>query len=64
MSEADFQRIGHEVLALSFAVAIAFGFLAQRVRFCTMGAVTDLVVTGDWTRMRMWLVAVGTSIIK
>src|SRR5664280_40135 len=63
MSEADFQRLTNEVLSLSFAIAVAFGWVAQRTRFCTMGAVTDLVITGDWTRMRMWLAAAGTAIV-
>jgi len=63
MSDAEFQRLGHEVLAVSFLIALAFGFIAQRARFCTMGAITDLVITGDWTRMRMWFVAAGTAVI-
>jgi uncharacterized membrane protein YedE/YeeE len=63
MSEADFQRLTHQVLALSFTIAVVFGWVAQRARFCTMGAISDLVITGDWTRMRMWLAAAGTAII-
>ncbi|MEO7057752.1 MAG: YeeE/YedE family protein [Caldimonas sp.] len=63
MSEADFQRLTHEVLALSFTIAVVFGWVAQRSHFCTMGAISDLVITGDWTRMRMWLAAAGTAII-
>src|SRR5664280_3626476 len=63
MSEADFQRLTNEVLSLSFAIAVAFGWVAQRTRFGTRGAVTDLVITGDWTRMRMWLAAAGTAIV-
>lgn len=63
MSEADFQRLTHEVLALSFTIAVVFGWVAQRAHFCTMGAISDLVITGDWTRMRMWLAAIGVAIL-
>src|SRR5439155_15551056 len=35
---------------------------ANRVDFCTMGAVTDVVVSGDWRRMRMWMLAIAVAI--
>ncbi|MFM6986884.1 MAG: YeeE/YedE family protein [Hydrogenophaga sp.] len=51
------------VLAAVFAVASAFGFIAQRTHFCTMGAVSDIVNMGSWTRMRMWAAAVAVAMI-
>ena len=51
------------VLWAAFAVAAAFGFIAQRTHFCTMGAISDIVNMGDWTRMRMWGMAVGVAMI-
>lgn len=63
MSDADFQQLSHQVLALGFVIAVVFGFVAQRSRFCTMGAIADLVITGDRARMRMWLAAAGTAAI-
>jgi len=45
-----------------FALAFVFGAVANRVNFCTMGAVSDLVMTGDWRRMRMWLLAIAVAI--
>ncbi len=36
---------------------------AQRTQFCTMGAVADIVSMGDWTRMRMWALAIGTAML-
>jgi uncharacterized membrane protein YedE/YeeE len=48
---------------LAFALAFAFGAIANRVNFCTMGAVTDVVAIGDWRRMRMWLLAIAVAII-
>ncbi len=63
MTEADVEGTTRLVLASAFAIAVAFGVVAQRARFCTMGAIADLAVTGDSTRIRMWAVAVGTAII-
>ena len=48
---------------LAFALAFAFGAIANRVNFCTMGAVTDVVHVGDWRRMRMWLLAIAVAIV-
>ena len=48
--------------ALAFALAFVFGAVANRVNFCTMGAITDVVNFGDWRRMRMWLLAIAVAI--
>jgi uncharacterized protein len=50
------------IAGLAFALAFAFGAIANRVNFCTMGAVTDVVLIGDWRRMRMWLLAIAVAI--
>ena len=47
---------------LAFALAFVFGAVANRVNFCTMGAITDIVNIGDWRRMRMWLLAIAVAI--
>jgi uncharacterized protein len=52
-----------QVLWAAFIVAMLFGLIAQRTHFCTMGAVSDIVNMGDWTRMRMWGMAVGVAMI-
>jgi uncharacterized membrane protein YedE/YeeE len=41
---------------------VVFGAVGNRVRFCTMGAVADIVTFGDWRRMRMWLLAIAVAI--
>ena len=46
----------------AFGLAVVFGAVANRVNFCTMGAVTDVVTMGDWRRMRMWLLAIAVAI--
>ena len=52
-----------KVLWSAFALSIVFGAIAQRTHFCTMGAVSDIVSMGDWTRMRMWGMAIGVAMI-
>ncbi|WP_341646151.1 YeeE/YedE family protein [Thauera sp. SDU_THAU2] len=48
---------------LAFAVSTVFGFVANRTNFCTMGAVSDIINMGDWSRMRMWVVAIAVAIL-
>lgn len=50
-----------KVLGASFILALLFGAVAQRTHFCTMGALSDVVHIGDWTRMRMWGLALGVA---
>jgi uncharacterized membrane protein YedE/YeeE len=50
------------VASLAFVLAFVFGAVANRVNFCTMGAVTDIVNFGDWRRMRMWVLAIAVAI--
>jgi uncharacterized protein len=63
MVEIDIAGLTRSVLWASFALAVVFGAIAQRTHFCTMGAVSDIVNMGDWTRMRMWLLAIGVAIL-
>jgi len=51
------------VLWLAFAVSFIFGAIGQKTHFCTMGAVSDIVNMEDWSRMRMWLLAIGVAIL-
>ena len=51
------------VLWLGFAAAFVFGAIGQKTHFCTMGAVSDIVNMEDWSRMRMWLLAIGVAIL-
>jgi uncharacterized membrane protein YedE/YeeE len=46
-----------------FGLAFVFGVAANRVNFCTMGAVSDVVNMGHWSRMRMWLLAIAVAIM-
>ncbi len=51
------------ILWLAFAVSFVFGAIGQKTHFCTMGAVSDIVNMEDWSRMRMWLLAIGVAIL-
>ena len=52
-----------QVLWVAFFLSVLFGVIAQRTNFCTMGAITDIVNIGDWTRMRMWGMSIGVAMI-
>ena len=51
------------VLWAGFGLSMIFGAIAPRSQFCAMGAVSDIVNMGDWTRMRMWGMAIGVAMI-
>ncbi|RPH67780.1 MAG: YeeE/YedE family protein [Burkholderiales bacterium] len=51
------------IVWLGFALGAIFGFVGNKTNFCTMGAVSDIVNMGSWTRMRMWLLAIAIAII-
>ncbi len=55
--------MGSMVVGGGFAVAFVFGLVAARTNFCTMGALSDIVNMGHWSRMRMWLLAIAVAIV-
>ena len=61
MTEFDVAALAGRVLWASFALALVFGAVAQRTRFCTMGAIADVVTMGDWQRARMWALAIAVA---
>jgi uncharacterized membrane protein YedE/YeeE len=63
MQELDLKALTTQVLWAAFALSVLFGAIAQRTHFCTMGAVADIVTVGDWSRMRMWAMAIGVATI-
>ena len=63
VQEADLPGMSAQVLWAAFVLAAAFGAIAQRTHFCTMGAVADIVNMGDWSRMRMWALAAGVAML-
>jgi uncharacterized membrane protein YedE/YeeE len=63
MDQVDVAATTRHVLWAAFGLSVLFGAIAQRTRFCTMGAVADIVNVGDWSRMRMWALAIGVATI-
>lgn len=52
-----------QVLGLAFFLSVAFGAIAQRTHFCTMGALSDVFNMGDLTRLRQWTLAMAVAMI-
>ncbi len=63
MQEAELPGLAAQVLWAVFFLAAAFGAIAQRTHFCTMGAVADVINMGDTSRARMWALAIGVAMI-
>ncbi len=63
MDTSALNALTTQVLWAAFFLSLVFGAIAQRTHFCTMGAVSDIVTMGDWTRMRTWGMAIGVAMI-
>ena len=48
---------------LGFTVAFILGAISARTQFCTLGAVSDIVNMNDFSRMRMWVLAMAVAIM-
>lgn len=55
--------IAEIVVGSGFALGFIFGAVASRTNFCVMGAVSDAMNFGGWSRFRMWLLAIAVAII-
>lgn len=51
------------VASAGFAAGIVFGATAQRTNFCTMGAISDLVLMGRANRFRAWVLAIAVAVL-
>lgn len=63
LSLTQFQALEHQVLGLAFGLAVVLGWVIQRTHFCTMGALSDLLLMRDATRLRQWALALAVSIL-
>jgi uncharacterized membrane protein YedE/YeeE len=59
----DIAALTKEVLGTFFLGGLLLGVISQRTHFCTMGAISDVVHMGDWTRARQWLCAIGVAMV-
>jgi uncharacterized membrane protein YedE/YeeE len=53
---------GELVALVGLLGGIALGLAARLGRFCTLGAIEDLLYGGSDTRLRMWVLTIGTAI--
>jgi uncharacterized membrane protein YedE/YeeE len=63
MESIDWVALTRWVLLAGFGLAVLFGAIAQATHFCTMGAISDVMNIGDWTRARHWVLAIGVSML-
>ncbi len=51
------------VASAALLAGVVFGAVAQRTRFCTMGALADMVFRQDYRRWRAWLLAIAVAML-
>ncbi|WP_027015364.1 YeeE/YedE family protein [Comamonas composti] len=61
MTSADFNALSQLTLLGIFLLSLALGAVVRDSRFCTMGAISDVVYMGHWGRMRQWAMAIGVA---
>lgn len=59
----ELAALTQEVLGAFFLGGLLLGAISQRTHFCTMGAISDVVHMGDWTRARQWMCAIGVAMV-
>ena len=62
MTELEVSQLQTYVLLAGFAVGVLLAWVMSASDFCTMGSVADIVNFNDWTRMRMWALAIAVAI--
>ncbi|MCA0324060.1 MAG: YeeE/YedE family protein [Proteobacteria bacterium] len=60
---SDIRDLTRHVLLATFALSAVFGAIVQRTRFCTMGAIADVVTMGSTHRLRQWVLAAGVAVL-
>jgi hypothetical protein len=63
MEGTDLIAVQRSVVGGGLLIGLLFGALAQRSRFCTMGALADLFTFGYAGRLRLWALAVLVALL-
>jgi uncharacterized membrane protein YedE/YeeE len=50
-------------LLAGLAGGLVLGWVGLRANFCVMGGITDIVLMGDWRRVRAWLLAASIALL-
>lgn len=61
MNQDQLAQLHWMVLAATGLVSALLGAIMHRSHFCTMGAVSDAVLMGSFTRLRQWALAVAVA---
>jgi uncharacterized membrane protein YedE/YeeE len=61
--EATLAALSTQVVLAAFALGVVFGAIIHRSNFCVMGSLADIVGFGDWSRMRMWALAIAVAVV-
>ena len=59
----DWLAESHVVALVGLFGGILLGLAARLGRFCTLGAIEDMLYGGSAVRMRMWILAIGTAVL-
>ncbi|MFC6687770.1 YeeE/YedE family protein [Jhaorihella thermophila] len=59
----DWVAESHMVALVGLFGGVLLGLAARLGRFCTLGAIEDLLYGGSGVRMRMWILAIGTAVV-
>ena len=62
MNELQLAQLQWMVLAATALVSLFLGVLLHRSHFCTMGAVSDMVVMENFDRLRQWALALAVAV--
>lgn len=60
---AQLETLRFQAVTAVFVLALALGYGLQRSQFCTMGAISDMVLFGDSARLRQWVLAMGIGVL-
>ena len=63
MSLAEFESLTATVLVAILLLAAVLGFVMRETRFCTVGAISDVVYLQDWGRARQWGMAIAAAML-
>jgi uncharacterized membrane protein YedE/YeeE len=44
-------------------IGLVLGATVQRTNFCAMGAISDVLLMGNWNRFRAWMLAIAVAIV-
>jgi len=59
----ELEHLEQWVILTGLGLGLLLGWISRYAGFCTVGAITDWYASGDRSRVRMWLLAIGVAIL-